>query len=140
MNPIARAVRWLSRLPQRINGSDEVRVPELADADATVWLVRGFPRGILCSEGLASPASFLSDLRHHMRHCDLRRVCIPASVERLPEHCFCTDEQLVFVAFEWGSRLRNIPECSFSRCRSLLSIWIPASVEVIGVHSLPACE
>jgi hypothetical protein len=61
----------------------------------------------------------------------LRSVCIPASVEILERECFSGCRLLASVTFESGAKMIEINWRAFSKCSSLESIRIPASVNNI---------
>jgi hypothetical protein len=70
----------------------------------------------------------------------VHRICIPASVKHLSPFCFSHSKPLQFVTFESLSSLRQIGECAFLRCSSLIAISLPDSIETIGHHSFDSCE
>jgi hypothetical protein len=65
--------------------------------------------------------------------CDqnAKTVIVPVSVTKLPESSFVYADKMEILRFEPGSRLRRLGHELFVYCRSLKSICIPASVEVI---------
>jgi hypothetical protein len=58
-------------------------------------------------------------------------ICIPPSVEILPESSFFWCRRLLSVSFEPGSKLVRIDSEAFSDCRSLEAIHLPASLEIM---------
>jgi hypothetical protein len=61
----------------------------------------------------------------------LTSICIPASVEVLSAAAFADCESLSGIAFERGSKLRELGDSLFCEC-PLEAISIPPSVESIG--------
>jgi hypothetical protein len=70
----------------------------------------------------------------------LKSICLPASLEYLPEGfvVFAVYSQVEKITFEAGSKLREIEDFAFCGCRSLKSICLPASVELITGASFRA--
>jgi hypothetical protein len=61
----------------------------------------------------------------------LHRVMVPMNAELLRKSCFEYCRRLLRIAFEAGSKLREIGPCAICDCASLTGIEIPPSVEVI---------
>ena len=83
----------------------------------------------------------------------LLSIKIPASVETIEPKCFMECSKLEHVEFEHGSALKNIaggindkdkpsihPQGAFAHCSHLISIEIPASVEIIEPTAFYGCD
>jgi hypothetical protein len=70
----------------------------------------------------------------------IQSICIPSSVETIPERCFYHCETLSNVTFEPDCRVSVLDEAAFSGCSSLRSIFIPASVETICKECFRECR
>jgi hypothetical protein len=66
----------------------------------------------------------------------IRSICIPHSVEIPFEECFMTCTTLSSLAFEFGSKLKEIQRKALWRCESLLSVCISASTDMIHSSDL----
>jgi hypothetical protein len=67
-------------------------------------------------------------------------VVVPSRVTVLRNWSFSGREPLKAVSFEGGSQLRSIGRRAFAACRSLLSIRLPASLEVIEENVFVQCS
>jgi hypothetical protein len=64
----------------------------------------------------------------------LLSICIPATVQNIPDCCFCQCENLSKVTFESGGKLSSLATFVFDDCFLLKSLCIPASLrEVTGL-------
>jgi hypothetical protein len=70
----------------------------------------------------------------------LPSICLPSSVEAIPNSCFSGCHSLSQVTFEAGSKVSRLGEGAFSSCSSLQSICIPAAVEAIGSSCFNECN
>jgi hypothetical protein len=68
----------------------------------------------------------------------IKSISIPTSVEILRSHCF-SNAQFERVTIPADSRLREIEESAFSGCTSLISIFIPSSVQCLGNNCFEEC-
>jgi hypothetical protein len=75
------------------------------------------------------------------QYCDqLRGICIPSRVDRIPTGCFGFCRCLSRVAFESGCRVSSLGERAFDSCSSLRVIHIPPSVEWISLTCFRDCS
>jgi hypothetical protein len=68
-----------------------------------------------------------------------REVVVLSHVTVLKRRSFSEREALKAVSFEGGSQLRSIEQQAFASCHSLLSIRLPASLEVIEEGAFSEC-
>jgi hypothetical protein len=66
-------------------------------------------------------------------------ILIPSSIQEL-RPCCCAWKELRAVEFERDSSLRSIGRLAFAGCRSLESILIPSSVEVLHEGCFQSCD
>jgi hypothetical protein len=65
----------------------------------------------------------------------LESLSLPASLTVLSEHALGAMPLLKSLTFESGSNLREIQNCAFSRCESLKSIFLPASLSTLSADT-----
>jgi hypothetical protein len=81
-------------------------------------------------------APFMSDDdRRSTDDSDVTKIVIPASVTILTWESFDNTDAIEEITFEQGSQLREFELCALCACRSVKSICIPATVEVIRFFS-----
>lgn len=74
-------------------------------------------------------------------HCrNLQQICVPGSVQRLEERCFCGCVYLCSAIFEPNSRLERIDSDAFADCTSLTTISIPSRVQTINERCFSYCK
>jgi hypothetical protein len=100
-----------------------------------------FPRNLICIHGKFFYVSSLSVAQP--KTAVINSLVIPRSTDHFNAyggnpgfHCLLT---LEFIAFEWESLLIRFDPMSFEQCRSLKSICIPASTEIICKHAFIGC-
>jgi hypothetical protein len=69
----------------------------------------------------------------------LTSICIPASLECIPDQCFIHCTSLVEVSFEPGSKLTRIDREAFVGCTALRSFVIPSQLEIIVYDVFCGC-
>ena len=70
--------------------------------------------------------------------CNLSRFVWPCGVEKVPYECFRNCQSLSHLQFE-GTSVKSIGNGAFQGCRSLKSIALPHTVQVIERNSLSDC-
>lgn len=65
----------------------------------------------------------------------LSKIKIPSSLKKIEIGAFRGCDNLYSISFPSNGKLKEIEESAFSSCMSLLSIEIPASVEIIGNYA-----
>jgi hypothetical protein len=97
-----------------------------------------FPRSVVCQRGLfvyaeaATPVTETS-LLGQSPHLG----CIPSSHK---EVSFCSNHEILAVAFELGSAIMAFPDGAFSGATHLRSICIPSSVKSLGTFCFQAAD
>jgi hypothetical protein len=97
-----------------------------------------FPRSGICVSGVVVHLREIQR-RNVLDRPDIRRICVPSSVETICRHGFGRFEGLSTVVFEFGSRLACIEVMSFRYCHSLSAICIPSSVERLNALCFSEC-
>jgi hypothetical protein len=70
----------------------------------------------------------------------LKSICIPSSVEAIPNRCFNSCRKLLNLTFEPGSQVSILGEYGFAECSSVQSICIPSLVERIEKCCFSQCK
>lgn len=70
----------------------------------------------------------------------LEKVVVPAEITDLEENAFFSCENLSYVRFESGSRLKTICASAFAQCVNLTEMIFPSSLNSIGEAAFNACE
>jgi hypothetical protein len=104
-----------------------------------------FPRSFICRDGrIYRVSSFsLAQLRISRdltsRSASPQSICIPSSIDALPNSCFKRCLNLTRVTFESGSRLSIFSRSAFKQCSSLQSICVPSSIQAISRNCFRYC-
>jgi hypothetical protein len=66
--------------------------------------------------------------------------CISRLIDTICAGCFSSAQHLFFLSFESDSQLRTLSPHSFTQCRHLQIITLPASVVLIGENRFSDCD
>jgi hypothetical protein len=112
---------------------------QTVDGQSVLWVtgVQGFCRSKIFVRGQIFPISILA--KHEPFSPRKNFDCIPASIQILWATCYHSEENIRYVAFEFGSVLSQIGDHAFAYCCSLQSILIPRTVQILGCECFSNC-
>ncbi|MDR0631056.1 MAG: leucine-rich repeat domain-containing protein [Holosporales bacterium] len=97
---------------------------------------QGFPRANVCLEGESYAVTKL--LLGGVFRTAIN-LMIPSSVKTLVGQPGRDDALATSIAFEYGSKLKDIGEGSLTRYTRLRSIWLPSGVTSVRANALTSC-